>query len=819
MRGVEGAAGAMAAAGADEMFQFGVNSDADTDDGDLKPAAEPSLKLSVPKALPDGRPIAAGVNSGLPGTLSLDDLKIKSPVRKGTSLDPAYAKDKEAVTMCPVSRDMMGVHYCLGKIGAAGRFCLKAPGECTVKAHSAKVPESLIGRDLTYFPRTKGDVGLPKPSFNYQSVDGDPIWKRFEGEALIVEGWVTVGHLIEHNRKVQDDEAIDLTAAEDLVHEKPPAAFPATAKKRKALSEGVTLQFQDGENPEDTMTAFASKLQTALADADITLEELARRVRHFEMRLGTAPDSSEGYQTVFGMLHDLKEDVDDTGMEASAASIGYQTMAPRVAHVEADLAESRKIAVAAKKAADTALKAAETALDGTDPDRIASLENEVLSIKVGTTAAYAAASAAKTASEKARATDVSALARDVDGLFEFVQNLARKTATGTSVPTGVTSEEFDALKQDMRELVQSLKHSISGGGPIKMGRFSFDGPQSCKEFLLKAGVKGSVFQFLLDPVSIVFLIRGPTMYEEDFHSQTIVEMKTKRSPEYLSVAASFETQIPPIFAGKKGANKDVTNQVPLLGVKTSSLWDEGNATTGVKAFLEGGVENLEGSFPSRIETIFGREHPDFKALADHMFAESCQSLREFCHEVTTLFTNLRFQTYGGRTCSAAEQVQIWETTLIFVEVYFHEMFNCRSQARHISAYEDELTANSVALWASLQAHRIHRQFKKEKFREHPRLFPKLQAHFQKTCVRTESFAPLAAKVATAVEDISDLQKDLAELTKAVNRLASRIGRECGGQGADDGAAAAGGKAMSERAKKRQKKQAAAKAKAEAEADE
>eukprot|EP00956_Cyclotella_meneghiniana_P032704 scaffold90928_cov36-Cyclotella_meneghiniana.AAC.6 len=153
--------------------------------------------------------------------------------------------------MCPVSRDMMGVHYCLGKIGAARRFCLKAPEECKVKAHSAKVPESLIGSDLVYFPRTKGDVGLRKPNFNYQSVDGDRIWKRFEGEALIVK--------------------------EDLVNEKPPPAFPATTKKRKALSEEVTLQFQEGENPEDAMTAFASKLQTVLEDTDLTLEELARR--------------------------------------------------------------------------------------------------------------------------------------------------------------------------------------------------------------------------------------------------------------------------------------------------------------------------------------------------------------------------------------------------------------------------------------------------------------------------------------------------------------------------------------------------------------
>eukprot|EP00956_Cyclotella_meneghiniana_P032705 scaffold90928_cov36-Cyclotella_meneghiniana.AAC.7 len=62
------------------MFQYGVNFD-DSYDGDLKPAAAPARKLSVTKTLPNGLPSAAGVNSGLPGSLTLDDLKIKSPVR------------------------------------------------------------------------------------------------------------------------------------------------------------------------------------------------------------------------------------------------------------------------------------------------------------------------------------------------------------------------------------------------------------------------------------------------------------------------------------------------------------------------------------------------------------------------------------------------------------------------------------------------------------------------------------------------------------------------------------------------------------------
>ena len=376
---------------------------------------------------------------------------------------------------------------------------------------------------------------------------------------------------------------------------------------------------------------------------------------------------------------------------------------------------------------------------------------------------------------------------------------------------GVTPAEFQALRADLYSQFTSLKESVSGDGPVSIGRLSFDSPQSCMDALQKWGASSPLFHHILDPVSIISLIQGPTKRREDYMGEAVLEQKTEKSSQMISVAASFESVIPDIFAGSKTAAGSVSHRSSMAGVKTFQLWDRGDNMSGVKNWLLEGVVHLDRNLAQQVDSLFSSFHPDLRFFLDSVRTESITLLKELCEEVSSLFRHMLYLSFGEKRYTEAEEKEVWEYALVFLEVYFSEMFKHRSKAGQIASYKDPLVANGLAMWASLQCISEHRVFKENRYRDDPRIYPKLQQHITKSYVRKNEITGVHTLTRHLRDDVSDLQADQKEVHEVLKRLEAKLGRvqqQCGGGGGDDDAGA-GAVKLGKNAKKRKEKRAQA----------
>lgn len=264
----------------------------------------------------------------------------------------------------------------------------------------------------------------------------------------------------------------------------------------------------------------------------------------------------------------------------------------------------------------------------------------------------------------------------------------------------------------------------------------------------------------------------------------------------ISIAASFEGIVPDIFAGSKTATTGVTHRSSMAGVKTFQLWDRGDNLSGVKNYI------LHGS-------LFSSFHPDLKFFLDSLRSEAISNLRELCEEVSSLFRHMLYLSFGEKRYTESEEKEVWEYALVFLEVYFNEMYKHRSKAGQITTYKDPLVANGLAMWATIQSISEHRTFRDNRFRDDPRIFPKLQQHITKSYVRKNEVAGINTLVKHLRDDVNDLQSDQKDILDVLKRLEAKLGRvqqQCGGGGGDDDAGA-GAIKLGKNAKKRKEKRA------------
>ena len=147
-----------------------------------------------------------------------------------------------------------------------------------------------------------------------------------------------------------------------------------------------------------------------------------------------------------------------------------------------------------------------------------------------------------------------------------------------------------------------------------------------------------------------------------------------------------------------------------------------------------------------------------------------------------------------------------------MEVYFAEMFKHRSKASQIGSYKDPLVANGLAMWATIQCIQEHRVFRENRYRDDPRIYPKLQQHITKSFVRKNEMSNLNTLVAHLRTDVGDLQADQKEFRDFLIRIEAKIGRiekQCGGRGGNDGDAGGGAAKLGKNVKKRKDRRAQA----------
>jgi hypothetical protein len=129
---------------------------------------------------------------GAKGVLSIKDLEINSPTRKGTALNLKLKSDSNAC-YAYLFKDWQSGEVCGGQIGTRGKIC--ALVGCSIASHKVKAP--LVANN--YYLRTRDGGNLVyEPSFPAAKLEGNPIWDQFKSELLIPASWLQVKHMLEN---------------------------------------------------------------------------------------------------------------------------------------------------------------------------------------------------------------------------------------------------------------------------------------------------------------------------------------------------------------------------------------------------------------------------------------------------------------------------------------------------------------------------------------------------------------------------------------------------------------------------------------------
>jgi hypothetical protein len=134
--------------------------------------------------------------------------------------------------------------------------------------------------------------------------------------------------------------------------------------------------------------------------------------------------------------------------------------------------------------------------------------------------------------------------------------------------------------------------------------------------------------------------------------------------------------------------------------------------------------------------------------------------------MSDLFVTLRTKTFGqSSSYTSTQNAEAWNFVLILLQVYCSEMAKPRSMGRNLNSYPDVKTANALALCATVGALGVHARFKSFQFREHPRIFPKLQSYTLQKCLRKSDVEALESDLKKAHTIATRTETDLKGLKR------------------------------------------------------
>jgi hypothetical protein len=254
----------------------------------------------------------------------------------------------------------------------------------------------------------------------------------------------------------------------------------------------------------------------------------------------------------------------------------------------------------------------------------------------------------------------------------------------------------------------------------------------------------------------------------------------------MLAVASTETLIPEILAGSSGTRLDVLHDFGAM--KTSLMWDAQDGVHGTKNFILRSVEHLREGFGQRLRSEFEWDHPDFYQFCELAFSKSLVAFEEFGAEVSDFNRTLLARAHGEPPHSKEQEKEVWPLVLIFPQVYWEEVSKVRACAKRLKTM-DPATATASMMWAVVQAHAKHGEFKAARFREHPRINPKVLSYLFERCINKRDFLALKTVHSGVISTVSSVKTSVDQLRVQVDRLATRVAGGNGGKQDGDGGSA------------------------------
>jgi hypothetical protein len=291
------------------------------------------------------------------------------------------------------------------------------------------------------------------------------------------------------------------------------------------------------------------------------------------------------------------------------------------------------------------------------------------------------------------------------------------------------------------------------------------------------------------------MVQPPTRSHTEIHDETVLEAKSRLNIEKMLAIASTETLIPEILAGSNSTRLDVLHDFGAM--KTSLMWDAQDGAHGTKNYILRSIEHLRDGFGQRLRSEFEWDHPDFYQFCELAFSKSLVAFEEFGAEVSDFNRTLLVRAHGEPPHSKEQEKEVWPLVLIFPQVYWEEVSKVRACAKRLKTM-DPTTATASMMWAVVQAHAKHGEFKASRFREHPRINPKVLSYLFERCVNKRDFLTVKSAQSGVSSSMNSVKASVDQLRVQVDRLATKVAGGQGGKHDGDGGGGAAGNVRNRR---------------------
>jgi hypothetical protein len=631
---------------------------------------------------------------------------------------------------------------CKGYVGTKReKFCRLHPSECRVGSHGVKAP---VREGTIYIARSEG-VGLLQPSLDLQMAEKSAVFALHGGNSHPVVTWRAIFDCIETTAGAVSLSSPYLTEqdSKELVKESLRLSNP-TPKRVRLVKE---TSWKDAQEMDLEACALASKEAFERTEAELT--------------------SLHTQLTIVASLTGRPKKDDNAGSAWSA----IERSDDRLDRVDADLSGVKK--VTDSQSGHLGLLAAHvTGLSSMagPTGKVARLEAQVREL-----------------------TDKnSTLTEDVTRLVSALEEIVAFQVGGQSLkygPSRTESSRIEAVETSLSKQISDLKGLVSGSGVVRFGKWHLDGVDSCRAILTRSGLSRAAYEYVVDLPHLLAMVQPPTRSHADIHDETVLESKSKLSIEKMLAIASIETLIPEILAGTSSNRTDLLHDFGSM--KSAIMWDALDGTHGTKNYISTAVDHLRDGFLHRLSSEFEWEHQEFFHFCELAFQRSVVELEEFCIEVSDFNRALLARAHGEPPYTKDQEREVWPLVLIFPMVYWEEVAKVRSSAKRIKTM-DPTTATASMMWAAVQAHAKHAEFKSARFREHPRINPKVLSYLFERCANKREVVSLKAAQTSAATTMGSLKASIDQLKVQMDRLASKVGGNGGGGGGAGGGHDGGG---------------------------
>ena len=701
----------------------------------------------------------------------------------------------DAATSVFVMTETLRSELCCGWLKGGSRFCTMGKSACPVKSHHKKA--SVLVEHL-YVAGAKNSA-YASTSLAVSKISAEQM-RRFLSEQHSVQEWTKIFFVLsgyEESLEAKETEAV----VRQVVGDVESTAVGKTPKRRRfnftdsvlgaALSEEGRKPF--ALTPLGSLAAEDDQLSRVLAQWDrlvgqvsnltqsdektkqvlcSELDEFGIQLRALEASIGrdTAADPSA---TVWGGLVEVREDVaehedhivalsdelavvqEDVGLmqdskrsaelEASELRIAQEELSELTAFISTEQEALIKDVVALQKAISEGAASRVSSSPAMGASAAWRRESEVLRNRV--------ASAESEIGVRMQALEV-AVGRRLEDV-----SLRIDTLTAAQPAERMAGGLEDEMKM-MREKLKILEARVSSK-PVIIGGKVFASFPDVHKFVVDC-VPPNIYFLFHDPVTLLESISDAYTSKSDVMLEMHQGQKVGFSNEAeATIVASFKVLLPTVFSrSKDGAVPAATGSHHLPAVRSYQAWNPHDGVTGVKQYIEKGLDDLRRTLGNDIDSYFV-DNPEARMLALELLSLSCGFISEMCNWIDTFFHELV-------NLSGVTKEEAWQLIAACIKKFFEDFRTVRSPAANASSDKDVSSKCAKYLWAVLQVHDLMKEYREKRFRGHPSIAPVVNFHVFQTRVTKVAFDELSAKMVALAAKFSgfdSLQGRVAKLEK------------------------------------------------------